>query len=246
MSEEEGSDVEFEEEGSDGDLESKKKERVKFPCPHPTCPAKFTTKSNRTRHYNTMHVQEHPVYDCIFCGSTFARVIDLREHRKTHEPYTGFRVRECAFRKRCVIFRKPYPQDILTLDQAFAFDGLEVENLLKFELAKRNHMMVSIIYGAEFIRTFHSDRLDELDKYDVNFRASSTRIFNEAQISPFLKSTRNYTQTRIDDFLENVSNVKMLMFTLMSYAYFNMYSREVVGSYSSFFISMWNFHQFRL
>jgi hypothetical protein len=117
-----------------------------------TCGVRFARKFNRDRHVRLTHNNIARVYDCSFCGATFDNSKKLQEHRVNHTPSTGFEVKQSAFRKKCVIYRKNYSEKMLTLENAFNVDKKEMQELIEYEVGVRRSMKLGIIYHAEFSR----------------------------------------------------------------------------------------------
>ena len=116
------------------------------------CGAAFARKFNRDRHVRLLHNYITRVYDCSYCGAIFDTSKKLNDHRLEHSPTTGFEVKQSAFRKSCVIFRKSYKEKMLTLENAFTDDREDMRKLIEFEVGTRKSMKVGIIYHAEFSR----------------------------------------------------------------------------------------------
>jgi len=117
-----------------------------------TCGAKFSRKYNRDRHFQLSHNNIARVYDCRLCGAVLDSAAKLQEHRKNHEPTTGFQVVNSAFRKKCVLYRKTYTEKMLTLENAFNADKEDLLKLIQYEVGVRRSMRMGLIYHAEFAR----------------------------------------------------------------------------------------------
>ena len=72
------------------------------------CEAVFSRKFARDRHARNIHSRVEPVYECSHCLKLFAKHGLLKEHRRTHEPTTGFTLNESAIGKNFLSFRKIY------------------------------------------------------------------------------------------------------------------------------------------
>ena len=117
-----------------------------------TCGIKFARKFNRDRHMRLSHNNITQVFDCTFCGAFFNTVEKLQQHREQHKPSTGFVVKDSAFRKKCVVYRKTYDEKMLTLENAFNADKDDMLQLITFEVGERKSMKMGVIYHVEFAR----------------------------------------------------------------------------------------------
>jgi hypothetical protein len=116
------------------------------------CGMKFSKIFNRNRHVMRKHNNIVPMYTCNFCGAAFDDSKKLKQHRERHKPTTGFEVKDSAFRKKCVIYRKLYDKKMPTLENAYADDKEDMEKVILYEIGARKAMKLSIIYHVEFIR----------------------------------------------------------------------------------------------
>jgi len=121
-----------------------------FICP--TCGAKFTKKYNRDRHFAMSHNNISRAYECRLCGAVLDNTVKLQEHRRTHKPTTGFEEVNSAFRKKCVLYRKTYPEKMNTLENAFIADRDEMFKLIEYEVEQRKSIKLGLIMHAEFAR----------------------------------------------------------------------------------------------
>lgn len=180
------------------------KGKQRFPCPADGCLAKFTSSYNRKRHFKRLHSAHKPAYDCIICGDIFPSVTTLRLHRSSHKLDTGFIEFDCAFRKNGTDYRLLLPPETLTVDQAFLFAKEKMLSFLNFQLAQRTCMRTTVVYGAEFVRNLLNED-DNLDKFDINFRAPNAAAYNETIVRDYVLNTRKYMNNRVDDFLHHGS-----------------------------------------
>jgi hypothetical protein len=80
-----------------------------------------------------------------------------------------------------------------------------MENLLKFEVARRKTAKISIIYHAEFKKALADVVEKEDDIVEVCLRATSRFVINDIEVYRLITQSHLIVQDRIDDFLENGS-----------------------------------------
>jgi hypothetical protein len=181
---------------------------LRFKCPQ--CEAMFSRPYNRERHFNRVHNNVTLVHDCVYCGAVFNSGAKLRTHLETHTPTSRFVIYKSAFRRKCVIYRKTYAQNVATLEESFQQDKDEIFQLLKFECEKRKHnLKVSMIHHAEFAREVNYNLgnagAENNSRIQICLRAPARLLTNDSEIHRFMLQNRAYIQDRIDDFLENGS-----------------------------------------
>ena len=116
------------------------------------CGRKFSRSFNRDRHFTQSHTNIVRMYTCNFCGAAFDESIKLQQHRERHKPTSSFEVRDSAFRKKCVIYRKLHTKNIPTLENAYADDKDDMARIISYEVGGRKAMKLSIIYHVQFAR----------------------------------------------------------------------------------------------
>ena len=89
---------------------------VGFPCFQ--CDAVFSRKAHVQRHYNRVHTNQNLVHECALCGSIFNSAHFLKQHKLEHTPTNSeFTILQSAFKKKCITYRKTYPEKMETLDK---------------------------------------------------------------------------------------------------------------------------------
>jgi len=177
---------------------------VGFPCFQ--CDAVFSRKAHVQRHYNRVHTNQNLVHECALCGSIFNSAHFLKQHKLEHTPTNSeFTILQSAFKKKCIIYRKTYPEKMETLDKSFYKDKDEMLTLLKYEVATKKSVKASIIFHAEFIKAVDLAGCINPTSYDICLRTTTSHLCNIEEINIFLLDARNNAQQRIDDFVENGS-----------------------------------------
>lgn len=126
-----------------------------FKCP--TCELTFARKFNRDRHFRLTHNNIIPIYQCKYCGASFRSSKSLYSHYDQHTPETSFTLHQSAFRKKCAVYRKIFNPTFPNLGMCCQYNDEEVKNLLRFEVAKRKSVKISIIYHVEFRKIIAED-----------------------------------------------------------------------------------------
>jgi uncharacterized C2H2 Zn-finger protein len=179
-----------------------KKVMAKFSCPH--CSASFTRQFNRNRHLLGKHASVSVVLECSLCGLVFKKLADLKKHRKSHKPTTGFAIFRSALRGTCMIHRKIYSKKISSYEEVVQEDAEDISTLLKFELANKKNLKCSLIVNCEFIK-YEADGSIQ-DVCEIRIRGNSQLLRTPSDITRFFKSTKDTITARISDFCENGSN----------------------------------------
>jgi ribosomal protein L44E len=182
---------------------TKKKTVNVFHCP--SCDASFKRKTARDRHVNNYHNQSGIIYPCIYCSASYDNVAKLREHRRSHLPTSGFVLVEKAFKRTCKFFQKLHDEHVLTFEQAFQRDTMDMQHLLKYELAQGTHIRASIIYHAEFTRNIVDEEANNEQQCEACFRVPSHQLYNESQIAPMIRVSQQYIEQRSEDFQDSGS-----------------------------------------
>jgi DNA polymerase type B, organellar and viral len=168
------------------------------------CSANFASKFSRDRHILRIHTNANLIHQCAICGNVFPTVKELKIHRKTHVPPTGFTIVASAFRKTCVLYRKTYEERMETLAQAFLNDKEDISKVLEHEVNRKKSIKASLIFHAEFLRDPDGTGKN-VESYVVHLRSRTIQIYSIEIISSFMHNAQITAQNRIDDFLEHGS-----------------------------------------
>ena len=76
----------------------------------------------------------------------------LQEHRRTHEPTTGFLFHESAFRRNCLTFRKVYDRKACTFEQAAQLDRTDLLQLLSYHVLLSRSIKCTFASTVEFLK----------------------------------------------------------------------------------------------
>jgi hypothetical protein len=168
------------------------------------CDAIFSRRYTLKRHITRLHNRVQQVLECTLCGAHFSKLSALRKHRRRHKPSTSFQLRNSAFRKSCVTYRKVYDKKILSYEEAAALDRPDIRTLLRYELAKRKQIKVCLISTIEFVKASVIEDEPELT-YEIAMRACSHYVRHEMDIEQFINRSESDINNRIDDFINNGS-----------------------------------------
>ena len=102
-----------------------------------------TRAFNRDRHFEQKHAAKSPVYQCSICAQNFSSIQNLKAHRVSHKPTTGFQLLRTAFTRSCVIYRKIYDEKMSTYTEAYTSGNS------KFDSLKREKYLVNITLKNE-------------------------------------------------------------------------------------------------
>lgn len=170
----------------------------------PRCSASFSRSYNRDRHLNATHGLSQVVPTCSLCGASFTQLKQLKQHRLTHIPSTGFALLRSAFNRNCIIYRKIYQKKITSYIEAYASDQNDIKILLDHETNKKRNLKVALIANCEFLKYDGDGTL--IDTYEIRIRTSSWLIRGTRDIREFQNHAYTYINGRIQDFEENGSN----------------------------------------
>ena len=168
------------------------------------CEAVFSRKFARDRHARNIHSRVEPVYECSHCLKLFANHGLLKEHRRTHEPTTGFTLNESAFGKNFLSFRKIYATKVHTFEESVQLDRRDIVLLLNYHVLVSRTVKCDITTTVEFIKYDEDGNLGEV--YEMSFKTPTRTLHSQADIRKFVRESHNDIQLRIDDFIANGSS----------------------------------------
>jgi hypothetical protein len=119
----------------------------KFKCDIEGCNASFTRIFNLNRHKARKHSGSDISENCLLCGKAFQDVTKLQEHLiGDHGPSDKFYAKESAFNQSVQVFRYNYDTEQLNFNNAQSAIKDEINETLRFEVAKSHHIKASLIF----------------------------------------------------------------------------------------------------
>ena len=167
------------------------------------CDVIFTREASKKRHIQRIHNHVKPILDCTMCGAQFDHLQKLQEHRRIHQPTSGFKYMRNAFGKTCSIYRKIYGKKIISFQEAAALNYNDLFSLLNYELSERNLLKVALIANVAFVKLSAEENIQ--DEYEIVFRTPTETIRSVDDIREFREDGEKYIQNRIEDFIAHGS-----------------------------------------
>ena len=191
---------------ADRELISTKKHQCTY------CVKAYTTRRSLRQHFRLKHVLAQPVpirevFQCSICRRRFANIALLQTHKQTHEPETKFVVRNSAFRKTCITYRRVHGSTVNSIALAFLLIRRDVYNLLRFQLLTRNSMKSGLILMVRYLK--YDKEGNPTASIDMALRSPTQAIFHESTIKSYIRKCEQDISGRSQDLELNGSGWRL-------------------------------------
>ena len=172
-----------------------------FTCPD--CPATFSRRYNRDKHFTRNHGGSDRVHDCVLCGAVFLSVTLLHEHILDHEPETEYHVTRELMDGALTTYRKNYVPPEGSLDLTFGQDIDNLTQVMAVETARKKYAKCSIVLTVEFIQLSGNEVTNSIVIYMRSPNFTITPFQDHASLLAGVQAGFNVS---IEDFKMNGSN----------------------------------------